>query len=87
MDTSFRGWSMPDEIYFLCMLHNIGATTTDKSLTLEEILRWTTLEPEKARLNLRRLVETNYVQVNLSSGIERYNLTIDGIRKVLSMYS
>jgi len=82
-----RGFSVPDEIYFLCMVHNIGATSSDKSLTLEEILRWTTLEPEKARLNLHKLIETNYIQVVSISGVEKYSLTINGIRKALSMYS
>ena len=78
---------MPDEIYFLCMLHNIGASSPDKSLTLEEITRWTAMEHEKARSNIQKLIETNYVQVNSSRGVERYHVTADGIRKVLSMYS
>jgi len=78
---------MPDELYFLCMLHNIGATSSEKSLTLEEISRWTAMEPEKVRENLQKLIETNYVRVNFSGGIERYHITANGIRKVLSMYS
>ena len=82
-----RGFSVPDEVYFLCMLHNIGATNSDKSLTLEEILRWTTLEPEKAKSKLHKLIETNYIQVVSINGVEKYSLTIDGIRKVLSIYS
>jgi hypothetical protein len=83
----FRGFSFPDELYFLCMLHNIGATSSDRSLTLEEISRWTALEPEKARSNLRKLIDGNYVQMNTINGVERYSTTVDGIRKVLSMYS
>jgi len=82
-----RGFSMPDEIYFLCMLHNIGATSSDNSLTLEEIIRWTTLEPDKVRENLQKLMETDYVQRVNRSGVERYHVTVNGIRKVLSMYS
>jgi len=78
---------MPDELYFLCVLHNIGATSAERSLTLEEISRWSAMEPDKARLNIQKLVSTNYVQVNLSGGVERYHVTADGIRKVLSMYS
>jgi len=78
---------MPDELYFLCILHNIGATSPDKSLTLEEISRWSVLEPEKARSNIQKLISTNYVEVDFSSGVERYHVTADGIRKVLSMYS
>jgi len=82
-----RGFSMPDELYFLCMLHNIGATSSDKSLTLEEITRWTAMEPEKVRSNIQKLIETNHIQVYSIGGVERYHITADGIRKVLSMYS
>ena len=78
---------MPDDLYFLCMLHNIGATSTEKSLTVEEISRWTALEPEKVRAILHGLVATHYVQVLTNGGVERYSITVDGIRKVLSMYS
>ena len=79
--------SIPDELYFLCMLHNIGATVPEKSLTLEEISRWTAMEPRKVEENLRKLIEGSYVQSNAVSGVERYFITINGIRKVLSMYS
>ena len=82
-----RGFSMPEEIYFLCMLHNIGAVSSEKSMTLEEVARWTALEPEKARTTIHKLVEANYVGVVMSGGIQRYHVTLDGIRKVLSMYS
>ena len=44
---------MPDKIYFPCMLRNIGATNSDRSLTLEEIPRWTAMEPEKVRSDLQ----------------------------------
>lgn len=82
-----RGQSIPDELYLLCALHNIGATSSDRSLTLEEISRWTANEPEKARENLEKLMRTNYVIVNFNEGVERFHITTDGIRKVLSMYS
>jgi len=82
-----RGFSMPDDLYFLCMLHNIGATSSDRSLTLEEITRWTAMESDKVRSNIHKLIETNYVQMNSIGGVERYHVTEDGIRKVLSMYS
>lgn len=82
-----RGYSIPDELYFLCMLHNIGATSSDKSLTVEEISRWTANEPGKVRVNLEKLMSTNYVIVNVSEGVEKFHITTDGIRKVLSMYS
>jgi hypothetical protein len=82
-----RGYSMPDEIYFLCLLHNVGATSVDRSLTLDEISRWTVTEPEKVRDNLEKLINTSYVKRDLRGGTERYHVTVNGIRKVLSMYS
>jgi hypothetical protein len=78
---------LPDEIYFLCLLHNVGATSIDKSLTIDEICRWTVTEPQKVRDNLEKLISTDYVQRDLSGGAERFHVTINGIRKVLSMYS
>ena len=78
---------IPDEIFFLCMLHNIGATAPEKSLSVEEISTWTALEPPKVRENLRKLIEANYVSVINAGGMEKYHVTTDGIRKVLSMYS
>ncbi len=47
---------MPDEIYFLCLLHNIGAISSEKSLTLDEIARWTVMEPQRVRTQLDKLV-------------------------------
>ncbi len=82
-----RGYSMPDEIYFLCLLHNVGATSSERSLTVDEISRWTLMEPEKIRENLEKLIKNDYIHVNFSGGAERYHVSINGIRKVLSMYS
>ena len=78
---------MPDEISFLCMLHNIGATSSERSLTLEEVTNWALMEPEKAKLNLEKLIEANYVQAVSIRGVERYMVTADGVRKALSMFS
>jgi len=78
---------MPEEIYFLCLLHNVGATSSDRSLTLDEIVRWTVMEPGKIRENLEKLIQTDYVRMVSREGAERYHVTTNGIRKVLSMYS
>lgn len=85
----YRGKTAPisDEVYFLCMLHNIGMTTPEKSLTVEEISRWTAVEPSKADENLNKLLKAKYVDVLIISGVKRYFITADGIRKVLSIYS
>jgi len=82
-----RGYSMPDEINFLCLLHNVGATSSERSLTVDEISRWSLMESEKVRENLEKLIRNEYVSASFSDGAERYHVTINGIRKVLSMYS
>lgn len=79
--------SVPEEIYFLCMLHNIGATSPERSLTFKEIVCWTMLEPSKVEQNLKTLIDGNYVAISVDSGTKKYFITADGIRKVLSMYS
>ncbi|MBS7656644.1 hypothetical protein KEJ33_01820 [Candidatus Bathyarchaeota archaeon] len=82
-----RGYSMPDEIYFLCLLHNIGAISSEKSLSVDEISQWTVMDPQKVKENLEKLISTQYIQKTYRDGSERYHVTINGIRKVLSMYS
>ncbi|MEM2342052.1 MAG: hypothetical protein QXX94_04125 [Candidatus Bathyarchaeia archaeon] len=79
--------SIPDEVYLLCILHNVGATEPERALTLEEIARWTAMNPSKAEQNLNKLIENKYVEIKENFGVKKYFITIDGIRKVLSMYS
>jgi len=83
----YESHPLPDEFCFLCMLHNIGATTSDKSLTLEEISRRIAMEPRKVMENLEKLIKEDYVDVNRVEGVKKYQVTIKGIMKVMSMYS
>jgi hypothetical protein len=84
---SIRDFKIPEEIHLLCLLHNIGATDSERALTSEEITNWSALEPEKVRLNVQKLIEANYLKKVLADETERYHVTVNGIRKVLSMYS
>jgi DNA-binding MarR family transcriptional regulator len=79
--------SLPEEFRFLCMLHNIGATTQEHSLTIEEIAKWTSMETSVIRIHLRRLIEMGYVESTKINETDKYHLTHSGIRKVLSLYS
>jgi len=87
MSSRGRAPRIPEETYFLCMLHNIGATMPERSLSIEEICMRTAMEPSKVEENLRKLMEANYIDARVIGGTVRYHVTIDGIRKVLSMYS
>ncbi len=82
-----RGYEIPDEVYLLCLLHNIGATAPDRSLTLNEISRWTGMDAGRVEEKLEKLIRNDYVQRIFRDGDERFHVTINGIRKVLSMYS
>lgn len=77
---------LPEEFRFLCMLHNVGATSVDRSLTVEEIVKWTGKEISVIEEFLRKLVELGYVQSVEKDGI-KYHVSVVGIRKVLTLYS
>jgi len=79
--------SLPEEFRFLCMLHNIGATTSEHSLSIEEIAKWTSTEISVIRVHLKRLMEMGYVESTKANEMDKYYLTHSGIRKVLSLYS
>ena len=79
--------SLPEEFRFLCMLHNIGATTSEHSLSIEEIAKWTSMEISVIRVHLKRLMEMGYVESTRANEMDKYYLTHSGIRKVLSLYS
>jgi len=78
---------MPEEFSFLCMLHNICAVNSEKSLTTDEISKWTFIEPEKVKQYLQKLLQSEYISMNLNQSTPRYHVTSNGIRKVLSTYS
>jgi len=78
---------VPEEFRLLCMLHNIGATRLEKSLSIQEICDWTAMETSSIELHLQKLVELGYVQPTEVEGAGKYHLTPNGIRKVLTLYS
>jgi len=80
-------YNLPEDISFLSLLHNIGATSPHRSLTAEEISRRAAIDCQKVMEKLSKLTDEKYVKVHVSDGIERYYVSIDGIRKVLSIYS
>jgi len=80
-------YNLPEDMSFLSLLHNIGATSPNRSLTVEEISRWAAMDYEKVMEKLSKLADEKYVKVHISNGIEKYYVTVNGIRKVLSIYS
>jgi DNA-binding MarR family transcriptional regulator len=78
---------MPDEFRFLCMLHNVGAITAERALTMEDIAKWTNKEPDTIQDHLKKLGELGYIQIVASGEIEKFHVSVTGIRKVLTLYS
>lgn len=81
------GPELPDEMRLLVMLHNIGATESGKSLTAQQISEWTKMDNPTLQFHLQKLIKLGYIESLHAEGIDKYNLTLDGIRKVLSIYS
>jgi len=86
---SFRSYpdEQPNQLRLLIMLHNIGATESSKALTIKQISEWTRMEAPELQGHLQKLIESGYAQHFRSGESDKYHLTIDGIRKVLSLYS
>jgi DNA-binding IclR family transcriptional regulator len=89
VNNSFRSQpdEQPDQLRLLIMLHNIGATETSKALTIQQISEWTRMEAPELQMHLEKLIELGYAQSFSSDKTKKYHLTVDGIRKVLSLYS
>lgn len=78
---------LPEEFRFLCMLHNVGAITSERSLTVEDIAKWTNKEPTAISEYLQKLTELGYVQAVKTGETDKYHVSVTGIRKVLTLYS
>ena len=81
------GRVLSEEFQFLCMLHNIGATMPERSMTVEEIAKWVGADVEKIKAHLQHLIEMGYVQTLRVENSDKYHVTFNGIRKVLTLYS
>jgi DNA-binding MarR family transcriptional regulator len=86
---SFRTYpdEQPNQLRLLIMLHNIGATEELKALTIKEISEWTRMDAPELEAHLKKLIELGYAKHVYSQETDKYHLTTDGIRKVLSLYS
>lgn len=56
------GSELSDELRLLCMLHNIGATESGRSLTLHQISEWTKMDTPALESHLQKLIGLGYVQ-------------------------
>lgn len=86
---SFRSQAdeQPNQLRLLIMLHNIGATEEKKALTINQVSEWTRMEAPELQCHIQKLIELGYAQHFRSEDNDKYYLTTNGIRKVLSLYS
>ena len=77
----------PNQLRLLIMLHNIGATESSKALTINQIAEWTRMETPELQGHLQKLIDLGYAKGLGAEENDKYYLTINGIRKVLSLYS
>ncbi len=69
------------------MLSNIGVTSPEKSLSIEEISEHIGVKVSMLEKLLPKLVQDGFVKSLQIDLIEKYYITVNGIRKVLSTYS
>lgn len=72
---------MSDELIFLQMLHSLGATESGKTIAFPQLSEWTGMDNTTLQLYLQKLIELGYLQRTQAEGIDKYHLTLDGIRK------
>jgi hypothetical protein len=86
---SFRSYpdEQPNQLRLLIMLHNIGATEASKALTVNQIEEWTRMDAPELEGHLKKLIKLGYAKKVCLEETNKYHLTTDGIRKVLSLYS
>ncbi len=78
---------IPEEFRVLSMMNNIGAIKIERSLSAEELAKWTGIEIGEVNDCLQRLRELGYVEHADIEGVQRFYLTKIGIMKVLTLYS
>ncbi len=78
---------VPEEFKILSMMNNIGAISTERSLTPEELSQWTGIEANAVRDSLQRLEELGYVAHTTVNSTEKFHVTKIGMMKVLTLYS
>lgn len=78
---------VPEEFRVLSMMNNIGAIMLERSLSPEELAKWTGIEVGEIKDCLQRLRDLGYVEHVDIDGLEKYYVTKIGIMKVLTLYS
>jgi DNA-binding MarR family transcriptional regulator len=86
---SFRSQAdeQPNQLRLLIMLHNIGATEEKKALDVNQIAEWTRMDISELQGHIQKLIELGYALCFRAEDTDKYYLTTNGIRKVLSLYS
>jgi len=79
--------ALSEEFRVLSVMHNIGATTPERSMTVDELTQRIDMNASAIRACIQKLRELGYVEPVKMRDIEKYHLTQIGIIKVLTLYS
>ena len=83
----FDSWGLPEDFMLLCMLSNLGVTSREKALSREEISERTSIEEDSVNRLISKLLDEGLVEPVKVESEEKFYVTTDGVRRVLSLYS
>ena len=78
---------LPEDFSLLCMLSNLGVTSKDTALSSKEIACRIHLQTDSVDRLIAKLLDKGLVASIEVENIEKFYVTIDGVRRVLTLYS
>ncbi len=78
---------LPEDFSLLCMLSNLGVTSRETALSSREIAERIRLEADYVDRLVTKLLDKGLVASIRMENIEKFYVTIDGVRRVLTLYS
>ena len=78
---------LPEDFSLLCMLSNLGVTSRETALSSREIAERIRLEADYVDRLVTQLLDKGLVASIRMENIEKFYVTIDGVRRVLTLYS
>lgn len=78
---------LPEDFSLLCMLSNLGVTSRETALSSEEIAERIHLQTDSIAKLITKLIDKGLVAAIEVENIEKFYVTLDGVRRVLTLYS
>ena len=78
---------LPEGFSLRCMLSNLGVTSRETALSSEEIAERIHLQTDSIARLITKLIDKGLVASIEVENIEKFYVTLDGVRRVLTLYS